>query len=268
MKVFDLQTFRQFLGRPTLRKKHSWGIEQKFLISEASLVEYERQLRETLYHHHSSFDVDSEITALGYPRAAQAMRQRNSGNPTDDKTQMGNLGEVIGAEFGRSFLGFATTMAFPKRLNPNVDQSMKGTDILGLRGVDQAPRLLIGEAKSYRTFSRDAIDEAYDHLVALHDTEASRLLRFTKEILHLKGDRQGMANVDRHMADGVPRHSIIVSITQSRPRDPFSSLLEKFDHAQVPRLMAVHIQIQELRGKKTRDGQSSGETWLSRLFEA
>jgi len=266
VQVFDPQTFRQFLGRPTWCKNHSWGIEERYVVSESSLAEYEGILRDTLYHHHSSFGVFDEIRALSYPLTALAMRQRDSGNPADDTTQMGNLGEVIGTEFARAFLDFETTWAFPKRLNPNVDQSMKGVDIIGLRSTHQPAELLIGEAKSRKQFSKDSIDEAYDHLVALHVREAPRMLRFVKESLSLKGDRRGLANVDRHMADDVPRRCLIVSITQAEPRNPFEVLTERFGHVQLPCLMAVHIRIHNLKGKKAEDGQHSEETWLSRLF--
>ena len=203
---------------------------------------------------------------MGYPLAADAMRQRNLGNPKDENTQMAHLGEVIGAEFARAFLDFRTTQVFPKRFNPNVDQSMKGADIIGLRDNGQPAGLLIGEAKAYKDFDKRAVDEAYDHLVALHVKEASRLLRFMKEVLRPKGDKPSLANVDRHMADSVPRSSVIISISQSAPRNPFAILTEKFKCYQLPDLMAIHIQIQNLREKKFEDGQHSGETWLSRIF--
>lgn len=266
MQVFDPESFRQFLGQPTWRKNHNWGLEERYVVSESSLAEHELRLRDTLYHHHSSFDVYDEIRALGYPLAALAMRQRDSGNPSDETTQMGNLGEVVGTEFARAFLGFETTWVLPKRLNPNVDQSMKGVDIIGLRGANQPPELLVGEAKSGKRFNRDAIDEAYDHLVALHVKEAPRMLRHIKESLRLQGDRFGPANVDRHMADGVPRHCLIFSLTQTEPRSPFEIITEKSGNVQLPHLMAVHVQICNLRGENAENDLHSEKTWLSRLF--
>jgi hypothetical protein len=265
MQIFDSQTFRQFLGHPTLRQNHSWGIEERYVVSEPSLIEYEDILRNTLYHHHSSFGIFKEIERLGYPQAARAMQQRNSGTPKDNATQMGNLGEVFGREFG-TLLGFETTWAFPNRLNPNVDQSMKGVDIVGLRRIDQPAELLIGEAKSRRQFSSNSVADAYDHLVDLRVKQASRILRLVKESLHLQGDSRGLSNVDRHMASSIPRRYLIVLITQTRPRNPFAILTNKFSHAPLPNLMAVHVQVQNLKGKETDDGQPSEESWLSRLF--
>ncbi len=265
MEVFDRQTFRQFLGQLTHSKKHDWGVEERYVVTEASLSEYEDLLKGTLYHHHASFNIFDEISAMGYPLTAKAIRQRNSGNPKDERTQMAHLGEVLGAEFARAFLNFETTQVFPKRFNTNVDQSMKGADIIGLRDNEQPAELLIGEAKSYKNIDRRAIGEAYDHLVALNREEASRMLRFMKEILPREGDRLNLKNVDRHMADSVPRSFIIVSVTQSAPRDPFDILAEKFRGSPLPNLRAVNIQIENLKNN-LEDGQHSGETWLSRIF--
>ena len=265
MTVFDPQAFRQFVGLPVLSKNHHWGVEERYVIPETALLENEALLKETLYHHHSSFDFFNEIAEMGFPLAAKAIRHRNSGNPTDKKTQMAHLGEVFAAEFARAFLGFETTI-FPKRMNPNIDQSMKGADLIGLRNHKKPPELLIGEAKSSRVFDRGSIDEAYAHLCALHKREASRMLRFAKEVLSLQGDGRGVANVERHMADDVPRQYIVISLTQSEPQDPFSKLGERAGYIQLPHLLAVHIQIQNLRGKRAANGRKDEGTWLSKLF--
>jgi hypothetical protein len=266
MQVFDPRTFRQFVGVPVSRTTHSWGIEERYVIAEASLADHEEMLRQTLDYHHSSCDVGEEVRAMGHRRAAVAVRQRNSGNPVTDKMQMGNLAEVIGAEFARAYLGFDTSVVPPKRLNTNIDQSMKGPDIIGLRDSAQPPELLIGEARCGKQFGKRSIGEAYDYLVELHAKKASRILRYVKETICLRRDKDGLVNVDRHMADGVPRRYIIVSITQSAPPDPFGILAEKFARVQLPSLMAVHIQIHGLRGSKAQEGQDGEETWLSSLF--
>jgi len=236
------------------------------VVSGASLAKYERLLRDSIYSHHSSFDFSDEIIEVGYPLTAQAMRQRNSGTPADDRTQMGNLGEVIGTEFARAFLEFETTLAFPKRLNANIDQPMKGADIIGLRDNNRPAELLIGEAKSYKQFDKHSIEEAYNYLVDLQTRAASRMLRFMKEALHLQEKKQQRANVDRHMAQSVPRHYLIVSITQSAPVAPFDIIAQQFAQVQLPFLVAVHIQICDLKGRTTKGKLEESESWLSKLF--
>jgi hypothetical protein len=233
------------------------------VVSELSLAKYERVLKDTIYHHHSSFNFFNEIAAVGFPLTAEAMRQRNSGNPVDDKTQMGNLGEVIGTEFGRAILEFQTVETFPKRLNTNIDQSMKGVDIIGLRDSSRPAELLIGEAKTNKQFDKNSIEDAYNHLIDLHTKEASRMLRFMKETQ--KGEKQRLANIDRHMAQSVSRHYLILSITQSAPKAPFNVIEERFKKEPIHRLMAVHIQFCALKGDVAKDQQDE-ESWLSRLF--
>jgi hypothetical protein len=266
MRVFDPQSFHQFLGQLTYHKQHNWGIEQRYVISETSLSKFEKLLADTLYYHHSSFDVADDVATLGFPLTAQAMHQRNSGMPTEEKTQMGNLGEVIGTEFARAFLGFETTRTFPKQLNPNIDQAMKGVDILGLRGTTRRPELLIGEAKTGKRLHKLAVEEGYDHLIDLHRKEAMWMLHSMKEALGLKGDKEGAANVDRHTADRVPRHYLLLVVTQSLPREPFNVVAERFKLAQLPRLLAVHIQIRHLKDRKSEGKHYEEDTWLTRLF--
>jgi hypothetical protein len=254
MRVFGSQTFLQFLDEPIDRRQHRWGIEQRYVISEASLREWGVLLANTLYQHHSSFDLADEITELGFPLVAQAMRRRDSGMPFDERTQMAHIGEVIGSEFVKASLGFETTHVFPKRLNPNVDQSMKGADVIGLRDINQPAKLLVGEAKNTKRFDKRSIEEGYEQLVDLHTRQSTRILRYMKEALLLKGDREGAANIDRHTAEDVPRCCLLLSITQSAPREPFNAIAERFRQVQVPELLATHIQIHNL------------ETWLPKLF--
>lgn len=255
MQVFDVYTFHDFIGSPSHTATYDWGKEKRYVVSEASLTKYEDTLRGTLYRHHSSFDLRDEVQDMGYPITAVTMHKRNSGLPREHKTRMAHLGEFMGAEYAKAFLDFETTRVFPKRLNPNVDQSMKGADIIGLRALEQPAELLLGEAKCHTSFDTRAIKKAYKHLVDLHEKEASRLLRFMKEVLRLGEDKSALRNVDRHMAKGVPRSFFILSITESRPQNPFTCLEESHCYSELPRLMAIHIQIESLRD------------WLPRLFD-
>ncbi|MBK8433766.1 MAG: hypothetical protein IPL28_21880 [Chloroflexi bacterium] len=221
MQIFDTQNFRQFLGSAECNQ-HRWGLEKRYVVTENTLAEYEHILRDTLYHHHSSFNAFEAITELGFPLVANAMRQRNSSNPIDENTQMGNLGEVIGREYSTAFLGFATTWAYPNRFNPNIEQSMKGVDIIGLRDVNQPAEILVGEAKAWRAFDKRPIKDAYNHLIRLRNQgNTSQMLRFVKESASTKGDRQILENIDRHMANDVIRHYLILSITEKNHENLF-----------------------------------------------
>jgi len=147
MPIFTDETFRFFLGSPQIYE-HDWGIEWRFAVSKEILKDYSNILCETLYYHHSFFDLHDEIAELGFPLSAQSLRNRYSGNPFDHKTQMGNLGEVIAAHLSRTYLRFQGTPIYPKRYNTNVDQSMKGIDVLNFRDINSPEEILIGEVKT------------------------------------------------------------------------------------------------------------------------
>ncbi|MFZ1508516.1 MAG: hypothetical protein WAV74_17200 [Anaerolineae bacterium] len=266
MQVFDVISFLEFIGEPVYCNPSAWGREYRYVVSENSLLAHETLLKNTILHHHSSFDFSEEVIQLSYPLAAKALSQRNSGNPNDDRTRMGNLGEVIGAEFSKACLGFETTRTFPKRLNPNIDQSMKGVDIIGLRNRNHTAELLIGEAKSAKQYDKRLIEEAYEHLVDLETKEASQFLRFMKEVFTLQNDRQELANIDRHMAKDVQRQYLILFITQSTPEHPFASIEGCFKSRQIPNLSAVHIQISDLKNAISKDKQYEIDGWLPKIF--
>lgn len=75
--------------------------------------------------------------------------------PNADKTKKGNLGEVILTEYLSQVSGIKV-LIFKLHYNPNVDQSMKGDDVLL---VDER-KLLLGESKFRSTPSKKAIEEA------------------------------------------------------------------------------------------------------------
>jgi len=263
MQIFDSFNFRQFLKSPIYTQEHIWGQEQHFVVSEKALLDYENILKDTFYHHHSSFDYFDEIDQLGFSLCARALRERNFGSPNDHKTQMANLGEVFGIEFSRAFLGFSTTDVFPKRFNSNVDQSMKGTDIIGLRADNETPELLIGEAKSIKQYNTGSVKEAYNHLAKLHQKEATWLLRLYKEIANARDDKALESNLDRHMAKNVQRHYLIMLITQSEHKTPFENIDTIYRDKPIPSLLAVHVRISNLLDVLP-DGNKS---WLSDVFE-
>lgn len=66
--------------------------------------------------------------------------------PTVDKTKKGNLTEIILAEYLR-FTSELELLVYRLRYNPNVDQSMKGDDVLLFNLKDLRNKILKGEAK-------------------------------------------------------------------------------------------------------------------------
>lgn len=74
--------------------------------------------------------------------------------PQTDKTKKGNLGEVILTEYLSQTTGISI-LIYKLRYNPNVDQSMKGDDVL-LVGTN---RIIVGESKFRSNATKQAVDK-------------------------------------------------------------------------------------------------------------
>jgi hypothetical protein len=257
-KIFDAESFKEFLGDPIVELENSWGLERHYRIEGSKLAAHRDRLATTLYYHHSSFDYAEELKTLGYSRTADILRKYRSGLPRLPETQMGNFAEVIGTEYGKWILGYDTTIVIGKRFNPNVDQSMKGVDILGIRTSGGA-ELLLGEAKCYQTFSRQSVEASYDHLDSLWKQEFSKLLVFYKEILRLGGDTENEARLDRIFYSGpgeVKQKTLMLVVNQNKPGNPFGFMGSSSANSALPNLLVVHIQVENLR------------KWVTGLFQS
>jgi len=252
MPVFTDDTFRVFLGEPLINQ-HDWGLQWRFAVTKQTLEKYNSILRETLYQHHSFFSLYDEIAGLGFVLSAQALKNLYSGNPTDHKTQMGNLGEVLGAHLSRTHLFFQGKPIYPKRYNTNIEQSMKGIDILGFRDSTSPAEIFIGEVKTskrfYKTSSDDKknpIEDAYETLCKHQkNEELPKMLHFARA--YFQDDKESLENVERHMKKATPRNYLLLSITEQKPREPFSNIPEyKVKYGAIEKLLAVHIEIKGL----------------------
>ena len=121
---------------------------------------------------------------------------------------------------------------------------MKGVDILGFREENLPAEILLGEVKSYTSLDKRAISEAYLNLRSLNDNKKLPVFfHFAKEYSTLQKNNDKKSNIDRHMADNTPRNCLLLSITQTNPRDPFSVIPQNSSI----RLLAVHIQLENIR---------------------
>lgn len=257
--ILDAESFKEFLGDPILEIDSNWGLVKHYRINGSRLEAYQDRLTATLYHHHSSFDYAEELKALGYSQTADALRKYRSGLPSVPETQMGNFAEVMGTEYGKWILGYDTTIVIGKRFNPNVDQSMKGVDILGIGNLEKEAGLLLGEAKCYRVFKKESVEASYKHLVSLWEQESSRLLVFYKEILRLEGNTEDEAKLDRifySSLEKVRQVTLMLVINQNKPRAPFGFMGSSSSKSLLPNLIAVHIQVEDLK------------EWVARFFQA
>lgn len=252
MSTFTDDTFHSFLGEPLI-SEHDWGIEWRFAVQKQTLEKYGNILHETLYYHHSFFNLDDVLAKLGFPLSAQALKNLYSGTPLDHKTQMGNLGEVIGAHLSRTYMNFQGKPIYPKRYSTNVEQSMKGLDVLSFRDINLPAEIFIGEVKTgqrlNKTSSKDKknpIEDAYATLCKHQRNEdLPKILHFARA--YFADDKSNLANVERHMKKGTPKKHLLLSVTEQKPGEPFSKIPEyKEKYGEITELLAVHIEIKGL----------------------
>ena len=107
--------------------------------------------------------------------------------PTTDKTKKGNAIEILLAEYLK-FSSDLDLLVYRLRYNPNVDQSMKGDDVLLLNERDLKTRILKGEAKFRKKPSKSAINAIIDSCQGTNKMPIS--ISFVASILETKGETE------------------------------------------------------------------------------
>jgi hypothetical protein len=143
------------------------------------------QLRDALIRHHASEEMRERdrrkrenLRQLGYPVSDDESHRF----PRADKTRKDNLAEVFLAEYIVAESD-ASLPVYRLRYNPNVEQSMKGDDVLAF-DFDSAPvRILIGEAKFRGTPSKASVEEIVAGLIRSHQAGLPASLQFVADRL-------------------------------------------------------------------------------------
>lgn len=154
-------------------------------------------LREMLVRHHVSPDAlrrseeqRDALKRLGFD-AQQARLGRFPANPA---TQKGNLAEIVLAEYVVAANGVALP-AYRLRYNPNVDQAMKGDDVLAFDLDATPPTVLVGEAKFRGASSAAAVKEIVEGLVRSFKGGLPASLQFVADRLFEQGETELGAKV-------------------------------------------------------------------------
>lgn len=106
--------------------------------------------------------------------------------PTSDKTQKGNWAEIFLAEYLAASAG-AQLPVYRLRCNPNVDQSMKGDDVLAFDLDSDPVRILVGEAKFRSTPTRNVVEDLVAALAKSHSGNIPASLQFVADRLFESG---------------------------------------------------------------------------------
>ncbi len=81
--------------------------------------------------------------------------------PDSDRTKKGNFTEILLSEYLQVSSGLKS-LVFRLRFNPNVDQSMKGDDVLLFDMVEMNRKIILGEAKYRGTPTAAIVNEIVD----------------------------------------------------------------------------------------------------------
>lgn len=109
--------------------------------------------------------------------------------PNNLSTQKGNWAEILLAEYVAASCR-AQLPVYRLRYNPNVDQSMKGDDVLAFDLDSDPVRVLVGEAKFRSTPTKDVVEELVGALVKSHSGNIPASLQFVADRLFDSGNNE------------------------------------------------------------------------------
>lgn len=135
------------------------SLNPKIPSTDPDLIQW---LGQKLVHHHYDENriqkLKQKFTELGFPEYAEQHRKL----PRADK-QKGNATEILLIEYIESCQNKALIKAYKLRYNPNVDQAIKGDDMLlvdiltNQQGSEEV-KLYLGEAKFRKTPTKTIVD--------------------------------------------------------------------------------------------------------------
>ncbi len=230
---------------------------RELAISDAKVNDAIQLLRPALIRHHASAEMIkrdnrkiASLKGLGYT-LDDANVQRF---PTHSDTQKGNLTEVFLAEYIGASSG-ADIPIYRLRHNPNVEQSMKGDDVLAFDFRGRKPRIIIGEAKFRGVPSKAAVEEIIKGLNSSYQGGLPASLQFVADRLYESGQdeladqvencalqmangnlnlnyvgillsNQNSANPINNHADSNISELVMISLAMSRPNELVTACFE------------------------------------------
>lgn len=159
-------------------------------IDDSGMVTMTTQLRSVLIKHHASAEMlkrmkrqREQLALLGYQTSVKKIKRF----PTADRTQKGNLAEVFLAEYITAVPHMSLPL-YRLRYNPNIEQSMKGDDVLVFDFESEPVRIIVGEAKYRATPSKKAVTDIVEGLFKSHQAQIPVSLQFVADRLFEAGN--------------------------------------------------------------------------------
>jgi hypothetical protein len=158
--------------------------------------EFTATVKAWLINHHANPEAFERDRRRREALLRQGLTDPNKRFPINTNTQKGNWAEILLAEYLVSSCG-AQLPVYRLHYNPNVDQSMKGDDVLAF-DLDSTPvRVLVGEAKFRSDPSKEVVEDIVDALTKSHKAGIPVSLQFIADQLFNTGQEELGEKVDR-----------------------------------------------------------------------
>jgi hypothetical protein len=159
------------------------------------LVEFTSAMTQWIVTHHVRPEAVERDRILREALVRQGfLNPARSRFPNNPITQKGNWAEILLAEYVAVSCS-AQLPVYRLRYNPNVDQSMKGDDVLAFDLDSNPVRVLVGEAKFRSTPTKAAVEELVSALARSHSGNIPASLQFVADLLFESGNNELGAKV-------------------------------------------------------------------------
>lgn len=156
-------------------------------------------IKDWLRKHHASPDVLQRDREYKEALERQGLPYTRTRFPSTPNTQKGNWAEIVLAEYIVASCD-ATIPVYRLRYNTNIEQSMKGDDVLAFDLDCEPVRLIVGEAKFRTTPSKQVVEEIITALEKAHRASLPASLPFVTDRLFEQGnDEVGRKLMDFNM---------------------------------------------------------------------
>lgn len=149
-------------------------------------AEFTTEMAKWIVNHHISSETIARDRIRREALARQGLVDPTQRFPINIKTQKGNWAEILLAEYVTASSD-AQIPIYRLRYNPNVDQSMKGDDVLAFDLDSNPVRVLVGEAKFRSTPSKQVVEELIGALEKSHSGNIPASLQFVADRLFDSG---------------------------------------------------------------------------------
>jgi hypothetical protein len=158
-------------------------------------------LRAAVVEHHNDAETRKRLARLNQRLVRQGLPTRSL-YPSSETTQKGNLAEIVLAEYISANEEIDLPI-YRLRYNPNIEQSMKGDDVLAF-DLDVKPiRVLVGESKFRSAPRREDVEEIVNGLLRSHKAKIPASLQFVANQLFREGNEElGKRIEECHLAIG------------------------------------------------------------------